>query len=143
MQTIQNNPKCYVYLWNCHGLTHFLLYCCPGRLELKEDTIESLLSASCLLQLSSVVQACCSFLVKQLHPSNCLGIRSYADAQGCHDLQRAAHAYTMVGKRGHFTCSVDTHCLCGHFKKVKESSASENVDQLPQALLRGLQTLRV
>lgn len=71
--------------------------CVPGRLELREDTIESLLSASCLLQLSSVVQACCSFLMKQLHPSNCLGIRSYADAQGCRDLQRAAHAYTMVG----------------------------------------------
>lgn len=71
----------------------------PGRLELREDTIESLLSASCLLQLSSVVQACCSFLMKQLHPSNCLGIRSYADAQGCHDLQRAAHAYTMVSSR--------------------------------------------
>ncbi|XP_023812293.1 kelch-like protein 5 [Oryzias latipes] len=70
-------------------------YAYTGRLELKEDTIESLLSASCLLQLSSVVQACCSFLVKQLHPSNCLGIRSYADAQGCNDLQRAAHAYTM------------------------------------------------
>lgn len=70
-----------------------------GRLELREDTIESLLSASCLLQLSSVVQACCSFLMKQLHPSNCLGIRSYADAQGCHDLQRAAHAYTMVRPR--------------------------------------------
>lgn len=74
---------------------HFYI---PGRLELREDTIESLLSASCLLQLSSVVQACCSFLMKQLHPSNCLGIRSYADAQGCRDLQRAAHAYTMVGK---------------------------------------------
>uniref|UniRef100_A0A674MU92 Kelch-like family member 5 n=1 Tax=Takifugu rubripes TaxID=31033 RepID=A0A674MU92_TAKRU len=70
-------------------------YAYTGRLELREDTIESLLSASCLLQLSSVVQACCSFLMKQLHPSNCLGIRSYADAQGCRDLQRAAHAYTM------------------------------------------------
>uniref|UniRef100_A0AAX7SZ95 BTB domain-containing protein n=1 Tax=Astatotilapia calliptera TaxID=8154 RepID=A0AAX7SZ95_ASTCA len=70
-------------------------YAYTGRLELREDTIESLLSASCLLQLSSVVQACCSFLMKQLHPSNCLGIRSYADAQGCHDLHRAAHAYTM------------------------------------------------
>ncbi|XP_071400953.1 kelch-like protein 5 [Centroberyx affinis] len=70
-------------------------YAYTGRLELKEDTIESLLSASCLLQLSSVVQACCAFLMKQLHPSNCLGIRSYADAQGCNDLQRAAHAYTM------------------------------------------------
>ncbi|XP_027138482.1 kelch-like protein 5 isoform X3 [Larimichthys crocea] len=70
-------------------------YAYTGRLELREDTIESLLSASCLLQLTSVVQACCSFLMKQLHPSNCLGIRSYADAQGCSDLQRAAHAYTM------------------------------------------------
>ncbi|XP_068606667.1 kelch-like protein 5 [Brachionichthys hirsutus] len=70
-------------------------YAYTGRLELREDTIESLLSASCLLQLLSVVQACCSFLMKQLHPSNCLGIRSYADAQGCHDLQRAAHAFTM------------------------------------------------
>jgi hypothetical protein len=44
-----------------------------------------------------VVQACCAFLVRQLHPSNCLGIRSYADAQGCSDLQSAAHSYTMVG----------------------------------------------
>ncbi|KAM8880421.1 kelch-like protein 5 isoform 1-T1 [Spinachia spinachia] len=70
-------------------------YAYTGRLDLREDTIESLLSASCLLQLSSVVQACCSFLMKQLHPSNCLGIRSYADAQGCSDLQRAAHAHTM------------------------------------------------
>ncbi|CAL9700259.1 unnamed protein product [Knipowitschia caucasica] len=70
-------------------------YAYTGRLELREDTIESLLSASCLLQLSSVVQACCSFLMKQLHPSNCLGIRSYADAQGCHDLHKAAHNYTM------------------------------------------------
>ncbi|XP_072320049.1 kelch-like protein 5 isoform X2 [Eucyclogobius newberryi] len=70
-------------------------YAYTGRLDLREDTIESLLSASCLLQLSSVVQACSSFLVKQLHPSNCLGIRSYADAQGCHELHRAAHNYTM------------------------------------------------
>lgn len=80
-----------------HSFIQALLFYIPGRLELREDTIESLLSASCLLQLSAVVQACCSFLMKQLHPSNCLGIRSYADAQGCRDLQRAAHAYTMVG----------------------------------------------
>ncbi|XP_031732136.1 kelch-like protein 5 isoform X1 [Anarrhichthys ocellatus] len=70
-------------------------YAYTGRLDLREDTIESLLSASCLLQLLPVVQACCSFLMKQLHPSNCLGIRSYADAQGCNDLQWAAHTYTM------------------------------------------------
>ncbi|XP_048827647.1 kelch-like protein 5 isoform X2 [Brienomyrus brachyistius] len=70
-------------------------YAYTGRLELREDTVESLLAASCLLQLSAVVQACCSFLVKQLHPSNCLGIRSFADAQGCQDLLKVAHNYAM------------------------------------------------
>ena len=70
-----------------------------GVLELKEETIESLLAAACLLQLSQVIQVCCNFLMKQLHPSNCLGIRSFADAQGCVDLLNVAHNYTMVGGR--------------------------------------------
>lgn len=67
-----------------------------GILELKEDTIESLLAAACLLQLSQVIEVCCNFLMKQLHPSNCLGIRSFGDAQGCMELLRVAHMYTMV-----------------------------------------------
>ncbi|XP_039621717.1 kelch-like protein 4 isoform X2 [Polypterus senegalus] len=70
-------------------------YAYTGVLELKEDTIESLLAAACLLQLSQVIQVCCNFLKKQLHPSNCLGIRSFADAQGCMDLLNVAHTYTM------------------------------------------------
>ncbi|XP_067241699.1 kelch-like protein 4 isoform X2 [Chanodichthys erythropterus] len=74
------------------ALVHFAY---TGVLELKEETIESLLAAACLLQLSQVIQVCCNFLMKQLHPSNCLGIRSFADAQGCMDLLNIAHNYTM------------------------------------------------
>uniref|UniRef100_A0AAY4D4I3 BTB domain-containing protein n=1 Tax=Denticeps clupeoides TaxID=299321 RepID=A0AAY4D4I3_9TELE len=74
------------------SLVHFAY---TGVLELKEETIESLLAAACLLQLSQVVEVCCNFLMKQLHPSNCLGIRSFADAQGCVDLLNVAHIYTM------------------------------------------------
>ncbi|XP_069841793.1 kelch-like protein 4 [Dendropsophus ebraccatus] len=70
-------------------------YAYTGILELKEDTIESLLAAACLLQLSQVIEVCCNFLMKQLHPSNCLGIRSFGDAQGCVELLRVAHSYTM------------------------------------------------
>nr|XP_060625384.1 kelch-like protein 1 isoform X1 [Anolis sagrei ordinatus] len=66
-----------------------------GCLELKEDTIENLLSAACLLQLPQVVEVCCHFLMKLLHPSNCLGIRAFADAQGCTELMQVAHNYTM------------------------------------------------
>ncbi|XP_017329574.1 kelch-like protein 4 isoform X1 [Ictalurus punctatus] len=74
------------------SLVHFAY---TGVLELKEETIESLLAAACLLQLSQVIEVCCNFLMKQLHPSNCLGIRSFADAQGCMDLLNVAHNYTM------------------------------------------------
>ncbi|XP_076015779.1 kelch-like protein 4 isoform X1 [Genypterus blacodes] len=74
------------------SLVHFAY---TGVLELKEETIESLLAAACLLQLSQVIHVCCNFLMKQLHPSNCLGIRSFADAQGCVDLLNVAHIYTM------------------------------------------------
>ncbi|POI25066.1 hypothetical protein CIB84_011184 [Bambusicola thoracicus] len=79
-----------------NALWALVQYAYTGRLELKEDNIECLLSTACLLQLSQVVEACCKFLMKQLHPSNCLGIRSFADAQGCTDLHKVAHNYTMV-----------------------------------------------
>ncbi|XP_023653290.1 kelch-like protein 4 isoform X1 [Paramormyrops kingsleyae] len=77
------------------ALRSLVHYAYTGVLELKEETIESLLAAACLLQLSQVIEVCCNFLMKQLHPSNCLGIRSFADAQGCTDLLNAAHSYTM------------------------------------------------
>ncbi|XP_061092693.1 kelch-like protein 4 isoform X1 [Conger conger] len=77
------------------ALRSLVHYAYTGVLELKEETIESLLAAACLLQLSQVIEVCCNFLMKQLHPSNCLGIRSFADAQGCMDLLNVAHSYTM------------------------------------------------
>ncbi|XP_073445979.1 kelch-like protein 4 [Dendrobates tinctorius] len=77
------------------ALKSLVNYAYTGILELKEDTIESLLAAACLLQLSQVIEVCCNFLMKQLHPSNCLGIRSFGDAQGCVELLRVAHSYTM------------------------------------------------
>ncbi|OWF36475.1 kelch-like protein 5 isoform X1 [Mizuhopecten yessoensis] len=70
-------------------------YSYTGNISLQEDTVENLLSTSCLLQLSEVVEACCNFLMKQLHPSNCIGIRQFADAQGCTDLYKVANNYVM------------------------------------------------
>ncbi|XP_046669511.1 kelch-like protein 5 [Homalodisca vitripennis] len=69
-------------------------YCYTGRIELREETVETLLGTACLLQLSEVVEACCAFLKKQLHPSNCIGICLFADTQGCFSLKSAAHNYT-------------------------------------------------
>ncbi|KAM5288170.1 kelch-like protein 1 isoform 1-T1 [Ctenodactylus gundi] len=78
-----------------NALWDLVQFAYTGCLELKEDTIENLLSAACLLQLPQVVEVCCHFLMKLLHPSNCLGIRAFADAQGCIELMKVAHSYTM------------------------------------------------
>ena len=41
-----------------------------------------------------VKQACCEFLEKQLDPSNCLGIRIFAENHSCDALSQAAEMYT-------------------------------------------------
>uniref|UniRef100_A0A8C8YWL1 Kelch like family member 4 n=1 Tax=Prolemur simus TaxID=1328070 RepID=A0A8C8YWL1_PROSS len=78
-----------------NALNSLVQYAYTGVLQLKEDTIENLLAAACLLQLTQVIDVCSNFLIKQLHPSNCLGIRSFGDAQGCAELLNVAHKYTM------------------------------------------------
>lgn len=65
-----------------------------GTIELREDTVETLLATACLLQLTAVVSACCSFLGKQLHASNCLGFALFAEQQSCGALLESACAFT-------------------------------------------------
>ena len=48
----------------------------------------------CLIMLG-VKQACSEFLQKQLDPSNCLGIRTFAESHHCEMLQQAAELYTF------------------------------------------------
>uniref|UniRef100_A0A170V9A9 Ring canal kelch-like protein n=1 Tax=Triatoma infestans TaxID=30076 RepID=A0A170V9A9_TRIIF len=45
-------------------------------------------------ELSDVRDACCDFLQSQLHPTNCLGIRAFADLHGCIEL--LANAETFI-----------------------------------------------
>ncbi|CAL1534502.1 unnamed protein product [Lymnaea stagnalis] len=80
---------------DAEALALLVQYTYTGHIQLKEETVENLLSTACLLQMSEVVEACCSFLMKQLHPSNCIGIRQFADAQGCTDLYKVANNYVM------------------------------------------------
>ncbi|XP_001606539.1 kelch-like protein 5 [Nasonia vitripennis] len=75
-------------LWN------LIRYFYTGTIDLLEDNVETLLATASLLQLDNIVEACCQFLIKQLHPSNCLGIRRFADIHGCANLLKTANVYT-------------------------------------------------
>ncbi|VDL61661.1 unnamed protein product [Hymenolepis diminuta] len=59
-----------------------------------EETVQCLLPAANLLQLTSVREACCEFLQCQLHPTNCLGIQRFADMHDCSELLQVSRRFT-------------------------------------------------
>lgn len=65
-----------------------------SEIRITEDNVQMLLPAANILQLSEVRDACCDFLQLQLHPSNCLGIRAFADLHACAELHNCAQIYT-------------------------------------------------
>jgi kelch-like protein 17 (actinfilin) len=63
---------------DAQSLKQLIDYAYSGEIDITEENVQVLLPASSLLQIQSVREACCKFLLRQLHPSNCLGIRSFA-----------------------------------------------------------------
>lgn len=70
-----------------------------SEIHVTEDNVQTLLPAANILQVTEVREACCEFLQAQLHPSNSLGIRDFADLHACTDLHTYAQTYTEQ----HFT----------------------------------------
>jgi kelch-like protein 2/3 len=75
-----------------------------GKIEVGEENVQSLLPPANLLQLIEVRDICCDFLKDQLHPTNCLGIKAFADIHSCPDLLSEAQSFAQK-----------------HFSKVMES----------------------
>ncbi|CAH8664910.1 unnamed protein product [Schistosoma curassoni] len=64
-----------------------------GRIQISERNVCELLIAASMIQMSHVVQACCSFLKQQLHPSNAIGIQEFAQSNNCSELSFAAQKF--------------------------------------------------
>lgn len=79
---------------------------------LKKKTIffllatQALLSASNLLEVAAVRDACCRFLERHIDATNCVGIHCFAEAHACHDLTKKAKAYTLRLDQLCFPCYV-------------------------------------
>ncbi|MFH4980882.1 hypothetical protein AB6A40_007591 [Gnathostoma spinigerum] len=69
-------------------------FCYTGEISVTDFNVQQLLPAACLLQLNEIQEVCCEYLKKQLDPSNCLGIRAFADTHACRDLMRIAEKFT-------------------------------------------------
>ncbi len=54
-----------------------------GEIDLSIDNVQEILAAASLLQINHVQDLCCQFLMKQLDVTNCLGIKTFVEANGC------------------------------------------------------------
>ena len=106
-----------------HVLSSIIDFAYTGDIELTVDNVQDILSASSYLLIDEVRDLCCSFLVKQLDVSNCLGIKFFVEANGCSQK---------------VTSDIDKF-ICSHFQQVVMeeeflSSLAENVSSLISSL---------
>lgn len=69
-------------------------YAYTAGIRLTESNVQSLLSAASALQFNEVRESCSQFLLRQLDADNCLGMKRFAEAHGCNQLQSAADVYS-------------------------------------------------
>ncbi|PAA93363.1 hypothetical protein BOX15_Mlig032174g1 [Macrostomum lignano] len=70
-------------------------FCYTAHIIVEESNVQTLLPAACLLQLQEIQEVCCEFLKRQLDPSNCLGIRAFADTHACRELLKVAERFAQ------------------------------------------------
>ncbi|CAI6343256.1 unnamed protein product [Macrosiphum euphorbiae] len=68
-------------------------YIYNGEIVITVENIHTLLPAANFLQLDFVIGGCVEFLQKQIIPSNCLGIKAFADMHNCMELLAYSEAY--------------------------------------------------
>lgn len=67
-------------------LSALIEFAYTGEIAITVENVQEVLSAASLLQIKQVQDICCSFLKQQLDANNCLGIKSFAEANGCQQL---------------------------------------------------------
>lgn len=78
-----------------HAMELLVEFAYTSHITVEESNVQVLLPAACLLQMSEIQDVCCEFLKQQVDPSNCLGIRAFADTHSCQELLHFAEKFTQ------------------------------------------------
>ena len=77
-----------------HAALESVIGCLYGEtLKLNANNVNVILSTSSLLQVNPVRAACENYLLRKLHPVNCITVRSIADTFSCQKLLGAAESF--------------------------------------------------
>ncbi|CAL4103866.1 unnamed protein product, partial [Meganyctiphanes norvegica] len=74
-------------------LTKLLCFMYTGEIVINEMLVCQLLPAATMLQMSHVIEACCTFLEQQLDAGNAIGIANFAQQHGCMELYKKSNTF--------------------------------------------------
>lgn len=74
-------------------------YAYTSEIVINRQNVQALLSASNLLEILPVKEACCQYLEQNMDEANCIGIHCFAEAHACTELQQKSKHYALE----HFT----------------------------------------
>lgn len=95
-----------------------------AEINVTELTICNLMEAAMILQMLNITEACTTFLEHQLDPSNCIGIRTFAQAYNCIDLEKRAKRFLL---KRFSDVRLGTEFLNISFKELKSIISSEEM----------------
>jgi len=64
-----------------------------GIVSINQLNVQDLLATASMLHLERIVDACCEFLMSNIHPCNCLGILNFSELHSCKQLWKQAFQY--------------------------------------------------
>ncbi|KAL5012057.1 hypothetical protein ScPMuIL_010608 [Solemya velum] len=78
---------------NESALEKLVRFAYTSRIQMTVETVQPLLYAASILQIECVARACCEFMKKHLHPTNCVGVHSFAEQHNRVELMKMADDY--------------------------------------------------
>lgn len=104
-----------------------------SKVKISVDNVQPLLYAASILQMETVAKACCDFMKKHLHPSNCIGVHNFAEMHNRIELMKMTDDFILdnfleIVELEEFTTTVSFKLML-----VLMSSADLNIEDEVQA----------
>lgn len=75
------------------ALNDIVDYAYTGIVSINQLNVQDLLATASMLHLERIVDACCEFLMSNIHPCNCLGILNFSELHSCKQLWTQAFQF--------------------------------------------------
>ncbi|XP_076117870.1 kelch-like protein 8 [Mytilus galloprovincialis] len=77
------------------AMSKLINFAYTGKITFTIETVQPILYAASILQINTVIEACCQFMENHLHPTNCIDVHNFAEQHNHAELMKMADHYIL------------------------------------------------